>query len=175
MTLSKNGLLTKARIELGDTIPIFDSKERNKLSVISARELGYTKGIVLADATVGNTTTKTKLFQHLIEAHKLHAGQVIFLSLLGHYSTANAIDTCAITAELNGTTLHTKTTVAESVTNAYWQILLALTIRSAGVAGSFVSSLAAVFNNTADNQIVTSTSVINTTADQRLKINAYRS
>ena len=128
------------------------------------RSLVMADGVITSDTTVANTTTETTIYTESISADELHVGQVIRVTLSGYYSTANATDTFTLRWKIGGTTVASKVSVAENVTNGPWKAVLELTVRSIGATGTVISFVEAAFNNTRDDQAATSTTTTDTTS-----------
>jgi len=175
---SHRGLFTKSRVDtevvnlkattrtgvVGDLYRKSDSLHFTPVS--DDRTVMLSDGIITTSTTIANSTAETTIFTESVNANEYHAGEIVRCFISGHYSTTNATDTFDIKFKLGGTTLTTKTSVAENVTDGPWWTELLFTIRSTGQSGSVYPYVKSVFNNTHDDVTATSATTIDTTTQE---------
>lgn len=97
-----------------------------------AKQTYKPSSVLLSDTTVSNTTAETTLFTTSFNADELRAGDNVEMSINGIYSTANSSDTFTVRVKINGTTVHSFTSVAKNVTNTPVEMLHRFTVRGSG-------------------------------------------
>lgn len=134
------------------------------------RSVNLADGVIVSSTTVANTTDETTIFTEGVSANELFKGSKWRTSVSGHYSTANASDTFTILFKVGGTTIHSFTSIAEDVTDVFWRTEWFFTVRSTGATGSIQSAVDGIFNDTVNNEALTSTNTVDTTTVENLTI-----
>lgn len=101
-----------------------------------AKQTYKPSSILLSDTTVENTTAETTLFTTSFNPDELRAGDNVEMNINGVYSTANSSDTFTVRVKINGTTVHSFTSVAKNVTDTPVEMIHRFTVRSSGTTGA---------------------------------------
>ena len=126
--------------------------------------------MIVSDITVANTTVETSIFTSTIDADIITEPTMLDLELSGIYSTSNASDTFTVRIKLNGTTVHSFTSVPKNVSNTPVELSCKSTIRTIGASGTTSSrAVFAAYNDGLFGSSVASSS-IDTTASSTISV-----
>lgn len=138
------------------------------------RSFGMHHGIITASTTLANSVTETTIFTGTQAPTYLTVGKTIHIDIQGFFSTVASGPTNILTLKLKlgNTTLLTTTTTQAVVTNGPLLQDWYFTVRTAGTAGTCISSAQVTQNNTLINTVATATTAIDTTASNIITVTA---
>ena len=118
--------------EYGSGHLLFSPQDSVRYAVVMAN------GVKTSTTEVTNTTTETTIYTKDFAANELHVDEVITITAMGIYTNASASDDFTIRWKLDGVTVHTASRIGGNETDAGWEALARITIRTAGASGEFV-------------------------------------
>lgn len=97
-------------------------------------------GVKTSTTTVASSAAELPLYSYTFAANELHTDERAIFDISGVYSNdANHVDNdYTIRMKFNGVTIQTITRVGGKATDQGWQVFVEVTVRSEGVAGSYV-------------------------------------
>jgi hypothetical protein len=119
---------------------------------------------------VSQSRSEPEIFSRTSPANELHEDEIYRLHMLGAYSNASASDDFTIRIKLNGATIHTINRAGGNKTNAGFETITTMTIRTDGASGTYISSVSAIDDTNSYTASTVSTSAIDTTTTNTVSV-----
>lgn len=139
--------------------------------VTTRRALGLSSDSVTSDTTVANSVAETTLFTGTVAANELSAGKVLRCRVYGRMS-ALVTDTVTLRFKVGGTTFLTIVSTAAAITGQEWSAEFVITCRTTGAAGTLISQVWAIINNSIQSAADSGTHTVDTTAAENVTVTA---
>ena len=97
-----------------------------------------TVGVKTTTTTVANTIAETLIYSYQFTADAFAPHEKVISSISGAYSNASPNDDFQVIVKMNGVIMHTLSRIGSGKINAGWKLKVDGTIRTIGVAGTYV-------------------------------------